>query len=231
MKAIDRRTDTFGGRTSGLAGPLLALALAVAAAGCGNVTAGGVTGDTEVYMSGDADGSGAAPAPRQTSGPSAEGTPQAAPPQPTVVGAGLEGDAQVTASIYLTSAGGADVPLTPDGPVTVTLDLAGAQQPRVAQRAVTLGSYTGLRIVFTDVVATVTGGLEIGGVAFTGPVSVDLGSGSLTVERTLSLTVREDQTLAVLVDLDAPTWLDLLDPVTGTVAGADFAGAVGVAVR
>lgn len=234
MKPIDE--PTWRARTTrrlarAITALTLACAPALALAGCGNVTAGGVTGDTDIYMTGDADGGGAAAAPERAPRTQADTTPETTAPLGAVVGAGLEGEVQVTADLYLSDAGGAPVSLTPDGPVTVTLDLAGAQEPRVARQAVTLGSYDGLRVVFTDVVADVTAGLEIAGVTFTGPVTVDLGGDALTVERTLTLTVDPDRPLAVLVDLNAAAWLDLLDPVTGTVTGADFAGAIQVSVR
>jgi len=211
--------------------PLTALLLSAALGGCGNVTAGGVTGEAEVYMSGDAERGGTSTAAILSSpkggGPSAPGASTAG----VIVGAGLEGDVQVTASLYLRRAGAPLIDLTPAGAVTVTLDPGGAQEPLVADEVVPGGSYQGIRIIFTDVVAEVTGGLEIGGVPFTGAVRVDLAGDGLVVDRTLAITVGDDQPVALLVDLGSDVWLNLLNPLSRTVAAADFANAVEVTLR
>jgi hypothetical protein len=44
----------------------------------------------------------------------------------------------------------------------------------------------------------------------------------------MSLPTDEQTGLSLLVDLNSAVWLDQLDPLTGTVAAADFASAVGV---
>lgn len=209
--------------------PLAVLLIAALAAACGNVTAGGATGQAEVYMSGDADESAPAAAP----GSLDVGAPSRPThlPQGVIVGAGLEGEVQVTATLYLRTTAGSLVELTPAGPVTETVDLAGVDEPRVASEVVPEDTYAGVRIVFSDVVANVTAGLEIGGLPFTGAVTVDLGGETLVVDRDVTLTIGPDQPGAVLVDLNAAAWLDLLDPIGGTVDGADFESALEVTTR
>lgn len=216
-------------------GPGVALLLAVGMGGCGNVTAGGFT-DADVYMSGDTDGggsSGAAVSPERPAeeGPAAAGGPSATGPSATVVGAQLEGEVQATLSLYLLREGDAPFELTPAGGISTTVDLAGAQEPRVVSATIPAVDYSGVRMVFTEVTAVVTGGLEIGGVPFTDSVSVTLGGPELTVDRVVSLPTDEQTGLSLVVDLNSATWLDQLDPLAGTVAAADFADAVGILVR
>lgn len=205
----------------GLLGP-------AALAACGNVTAGGV-GGADVYMSGDAT---TEPAPSSGPSSSARESPDGTAPRLTTLIVGeLEGDVDVTAELFLRSDGGSLVPLNAAGPVTVTLDLAGADEPRVATAPVPAGGYDAVVVRFTDVTAHVTGGLEVDGIPFVGTVEVDLGGTGLSVTRTVALLVEEDLSVELLVDLDADAWVSLLDVLTATVAGADFAAAVAVSER
>lgn len=209
--------------------PALVLLCAVAPGACGNVTAGGV-GETEVYMSGDASG------PTPTTSPSfaVVGEPEPPPgpgPLLQIVGAGLEGEVEVTASLFLVAEGGSRVELTPGGAATVTVDIAGADEPRVLREAVPATSYEAVVVVFTDVTAEVTGGLEIGGVPFTGTVEVDLGGGDLEVTRSLDIVIPDGAVASLLVDLNAADWVPLVDILTGTVTAQAFAGAVAVTER
>jgi hypothetical protein len=198
----------------------LGLLCGVTLAGCGNVTAGGVS-DAEVYMSGDASPQ-AAPAASEGARP--------APARIGILTGVLEGDVDVDARIFLRRVGGVLVPLTPAG-LSVTLDLAGVQQPLVADISVASGSFDAVVVRFTDVTAQVTGGLEIGGIPFVGSVSVDLGGPSLDVTELLTLELADEEEVELLVDLNADGWIPLLDVLTGLVAAADFAAAVAVSER
>lgn len=207
---------------------LVALLCSAALAACGNVTAGGV-GGADVYMSGDAT---TEPAP--SSGPSRtvlEGPAGTEPRPATLIVGGIEGDVDVTAELFLRSDGGSLVPLTTAGPVAVTLDLAGSDEPRVAVAPVPADGYDAVVVRFTDVTARVTGGLVVDGIPFVGTVDVDLGGTGLAVTRTVALLVEEDVTVELLVDLNADAWVPLLDVLTATVAGGDFAAAVAVSER
>lgn len=203
----------------------LVVLLSVAIAACGNVTAGGV-GDTEVYMSGDQSPSGA---PVVTAPSEAAGSV----PRPSfdIVGAGLEGDVEVTATLSIRRDDGAVFDLTPAGAFETTLDLGGANEPRVAARPLPEGRYDSLTVTFTDVTAVVTGGLEIDGLPFLGPVSVDLDVGGVTVTRPVDLTLVADGLVAVVVDLNADAWVPLVEVLTGTVTALEFGAAVIVSER
>jgi hypothetical protein len=197
------------------------LVCAAAVAACGNVTAGGV-GQVETYMSGN----------DSASSPSAVGRagtegPAAAP----LAALSFEGDVTATASLELLSVLGQAIDLTPLGPVTATADLEGTQEPRIAEEVVPAGGYESVRIVFTQVSAEVSAGLEIGGLPFTELITVDLSGGSLEVIRTVDLDVPDGGVAAFVVDLNADAWIPLADASTRTVDPADFAAAVRVSPR
>lgn len=197
------------------------MAAAAAVAACGNVTAGGATGDVETYMSGN--GSRSSPATASRAAP--DGT------TPAAVALTFVGDVTATASLEIRQAGGPTVELTPLGPFTATADLEGTQEPLVADEMVPAGRYDSVRIVFTQVSADVTAGLEIGGVQFAGLVTVDLPTGGLEVVLPLDLDVPDGGLAAFVVDLNADAWVPLADAATGTVDPADFAAAVAVSLR
>jgi hypothetical protein len=87
-----------------------------------------------------------------------------------------------------------------------------------------------MTVTFTQITVDVTGGLEIGGVSFTGPVTVDVGSG-LEVTRSMTVVLDEDGLIELLVDLNADSWVPLVDVPTRTVSAADFAGALTIMER
>lgn len=153
------------------------------------------------------------------------------PATAVVILGGLEGDLDVAASLFLRSEDGDLVPLTTAGPLSVTLDLEGALEPRVAAAPVPAGSYDALVLSFTDVAADVTGGLEIDGIPFVGIVEVDLQGPSLDVTRPLALVVEDGEVVELLVDLNADVWIPQLDVLSRIVAAADFAASVGVSER
>ncbi len=191
-------------------------------AACGNVTGGGANGEVETYMSGNADRG------------SSSMVSEAAAPRPAlapVAGLAFEGQVTVKASLELLQVGGATIDLTPAGPVTATVDLDGVQEPRISTAVVPAEPYDSVRVVFTEVSADVSAGLEIGGQPFTGLITVDLSAGSLAVVRPLDLMVRDGGLAAFLLDLDADGWIPLADAGTRTVAPADFAAAVSISRR
>jgi hypothetical protein len=148
-----------------------------------------------------------------------------------IVGAGLEGQVTVTATVQLLHSSGPVMDLTPSGAFVGTADLEGSQEPLVASEIVLAGQYEAVRIMFEEVTADVTGGLEIDGLPFVGQVTVDLSGGDLLVMRTLDLDVLEGEQAAFVIDLDADAWVPLLDVLTGTVLATDFASAVSVSLR
>lgn len=202
-----------------LATVLLAL---VAGAGCGNLTAGGLTGEASVTVSGDA------PDPAPAGPPLA-----AAPPalqdddddddQP-------EGEIEAEFRLFLEDADGNSVPLS-DDVLEVQVDVGGEREADAVQATVPAARYTDLRIVFLDIEIEVEAGLIIDGVPVLGDLEVELEEGTLTVTRPLSLDITEGGRAELLVDLNAESWLTAADPDLRRIAEEVFAQAITVTVR
>jgi hypothetical protein len=64
-----------------------------------------------------------------------------------------------------------------------------------------------------------------------GEVRVELEDVALVVTRPLNLDVGDGESVFLLIDLDANTWLQAVDPVLGVINEEVFANAVAVAVR
>jgi hypothetical protein len=92
------------------------------------------------------------------------------------------------------------------------------------------GQYSQMRIVFTDIRVDVADGLIINGVPVVGEVRVELEDVSLTVTRQLNLNIGEGESVFFLMDLNANTWLQAVDPVLKVIAEEVFANAVSLGV-
>ncbi len=189
-----------------------------ALAACGNLTAGGV-GEATVTMSGDAPEEGPSPQMSVVDGPARTDHDDDHP----------EGELEADLTVQLVTADGEIVTLT-DGEVRVRLDLEGVEEPVIGSRTVAATTYTVLRIVFTEIEVEVDAGLVIGGVPIVGPVDVEL-EGLLTVDRSLDLAIDDGEQAEILVDLNAESWLQAVDPLTLTVDAQVFADLVSVRVR
>ena len=64
-----------------------------------------------------------------------------------------------------------------------------------------------------------------------GEVRVELEDVALVVTRPLNLEVGDGESVFLLIDLNANTWLQAVDPVLGVINEEVFANAVAVAVR
>lgn len=192
----------------GLTGLLL---LAVPACG-GEAVAGGQR-DVDVKATGD--GPGAAPA----------RVPGGALPS-SAAAAAVQGTVTFTSDVRLVDGGTATV----GRGTAVVVRADGGDTARIVRGPVPAGGYASVRLVFREVDANVTGGLVIGGVAFTGSAEVDIAPGdSLVVERAVAVPLG-DADVELLVDLNAATWLAATNPATRRVAAAVFAAAVQVRV-
>ena len=202
---------------------LIALVACALLAGCGNVTAGGRTGHVTVTVSGDAaNAQGAVPrraielslrAPLAMSG----GEP--------------EGEVRADFFLFLETADGSSIPLSEDQ-IQIRLDVQGRQEvDAVDHMIVPTAQYSQLRIVFTDIRVEVAGGLIINGEPVLGEVRVELKDVSLTVTRQLNLNIEEGESVFLLIDLNANTWLQAVDPVLKVIAEEVFGNAVSVGVQ
>lgn len=202
---------------------ILALALAITAAGCGQELLGGAQ-DGEVRTV-------------ATSDESAEGSraamgPAAARSMSTAVesAAALEGELSFTAAAWLIPEEGDPVPLT-DGFVRGTFRIEGAGDSSLGRVDVLARTYTAVRVAFTSVSAVIEGGLVIGGAPLIGNVSVQLPAGGLTVERPLHVVVQPHTSTTLVLDLNAHVWLPATTLPGRTVPAEIFRSAVGVRIR
>ena len=200
---------------------LIALAACALLAGCGNLTAGGIA-QANLTVSGDApDVQG--PSPQQAVGPYPTTPFPASGDQP-------EGRVKAEFFVYLEAANGGEVSLSEDQ-IRVDVDVQGRQELDVASQTVPATLYTQIRIVFTDIRVDVADGLIINGVPVVGEVRVELKDTALTVTRPLDLDIRDGESVFLLMDLNANTWLQAVDPVLGVIMEEVFANAVSVGVR
>lgn len=200
-----------------------ALLIWALASGCGNLTAGGV-GEASVAMSADAPDDGAAPQMSVVSGP--------APTSHDDDDDDPEGQLEADLSVFLVAADGDLVPVT-DGQVRVRVDLQGVEEPEIGSRTVTATTYTHLRIVFTEIEVEVDAGLIINGEPVLGEIDVEIDDVSLTVERPINVEIADGERVELLIDLNADSWLQAVDPTTipPTVDAQLFADLVTVRVR
>ena len=202
-----------------LTGALAVLAIS-AISGCGNLTAGGFTAEATVIVSGDAASPAASP-----QGPLV--APALVGPAPTSHDVGPEGEVEVEFLAYLITESGAALQLGEE--IRVRVDLRGENEMDVVSEIVPATRYTGLRIVFTDIEVEVNG-LVVDGVPVP-EVRVELEDLSLLVERPIDLDVRRGSNVELVVDLNTPTWLQAVDPLTGMVDESVFGDLVGVITR
>jgi hypothetical protein len=142
-----------------------------------------------------------------------------------------EGQVEADFFIYLVSANGDPVSLSKD-PIQIRLDVQGQQEADAVDRqTVPATLYTGVRMVFTNIKVEVDPGWIINGVPVDGEVRVELKDTALTVNRPVNLDIGEGDSVFLLMDLNANTWLQAVDPVLRVIAEEAFGDAVSVGVR
>jgi hypothetical protein len=178
-------------------------------------------------------------APPTASAPTAAApTERTAPSAAMLIGgpaanATIQVDASVTTDVrvYLESDGDGEIELT-SGVQSVVVGTTGSSELKVAARRLDAGTYVRARVVFSRADADVRSGLTIGGLAITGTVRVGISTQNpVEVEKTVNLQLEEDGTAAILIDLNATTWLLATSPVDRTVARTAFASAVEIRQR
>lgn len=206
-------------RSATLRRSLAALLLGLALAGCGNLTAGGLTGEAAVTVSGDApDPTAASPAAVASWPALQEGEEEP------------EGEIEAEFRLFLDDADGGSVALSED-PLRVRVDVRGRRQEDAVDAVVPSARYTDLRIVFSHIEIEVESGLIIDGVPVVGDLEVELEGGTLTVTRPLDLDIGDGERVDLLVDLNAEAWITAADPDLRKVAEEVFAQAITVTVR
>lgn len=203
-------------QTLRLAGPGL-LPLLVVLAGCGNLTAGGLS-EAEVTVSGDATDPPVAQATAGQGTMGAEGESEA------------EGEIEAEFIAYLENGSGASEPLSA-GPIRVRVDVQGVREEGTGIVAVPAGRYTALRLAFTEIEVEVDAGLIVNGQEITGIVPVDFEADSLTVVKPVRLDLEAGDRIELLVDMNTQDWLFQVDPDLQVVAEQIVANSITVRVR
>jgi len=223
-----------GGRGRQAVRFLLLSALFGSTGSCGNLTAGGI-GEAVVVVSGDS--------PEALATSVVAGVPPTAPafPRAAALTAGgpaasdhdddqPEGQLEAEMLLFLVAEGGALIPLS-DDEVEVSVDLEGVEQDETLPRELAAGRYTGLRIVFLQIEVQVDAGLIIGGEPITGPIDIELESDSLAVIKPLDFSIGDQESVEILIDLNAASWLQAVDPSTSTVDATVFSELIAVVLR
>ncbi len=187
----------------------------LAAGGCGNVTVGGYT-EVNVSMTGDA------PTPAPVSALAAA-APLRVENEPS-------GQVELAFRLRLVSATGDTVALGGDE-LEASIDVQGQTESEVVQELIPAGRYAELQIVFKEVSVEVEGGLVVDSMQITGPVDVEIEGLSLVVSRALAVDAQDGATIRLVVDLNAPAWLEAVDPDTRTINENVFADLVDVVVE
>jgi hypothetical protein len=199
----------------------------LAVAACGNLTAGGV-GEAVVVVSGDSPEALASsridPTPLTWSASRVEGPARAEGDDEP------EGRIEAELLMYLVSESGGEVRIT-DDEFEVSVDLGGVEQDETVPKQIPTDTYTGLRIVFLQIEVRVDAGLVIGGVPVTGPIDIDLETDSLSVLKAVPLQLDDAERAEILVDLNAASWLQAVDPTMSSVDAAVFADLIAVVLR
>lgn len=200
---------------------LTVLIASVLLTACGrDVVVGGYRGDVRTMATSD-----------DTEGPSAARAPvEPANASASPVAGRAQGTIELTASAALLDEAGREVPLT-EGLATGRFRIEGADSVRLGERSVPAGRYGRVRLRFARVAAEVSGGVVVGGVNLTGPITVGIPGAPLVVEAPVDLVVEPGAPRTLVLDLNADAWLPSADPLTRVVPPASFTAALRVRVR
>jgi len=194
--------------------------------GCGNLTMGGVANAT-VVMSGDAPDATAALSPAMPS-TAAQVAPSA--PSRSSHSDGPEGQIELDFSLTLVSESGAYTRLG-DERIEARLDVRGDSEVEPVNELIPVDRYVELRIVFSEIRIEISDGLIINGEPVVGEIRIEFDDVVLPVNKDIDVDVVPGQNVELLIDLNAPAWLEAVDPETLTVDPTVFAQLMAVTTR
>lgn len=144
-----------------------------------------------------------------------------------------QGTVTFQARVYVQSTTSGWVEITNGVAGQGTVDASGhGQALAFASSRLEAGSYNRVRVVFEDVEANLSTGIQIGTGLLTGSVSVNLeGDGQVVVEREVTVTATDGATSQVLINLNSGAWLSTTNVATRTVNEAAFRTAVQVTAQ
>lgn len=140
------------------------------------------------------------------------------------------GTVDFTARAYVQTSAGGWTELTGGAAQHAVVDASGhAGAVAFATGHVSAGAYGRVRLVFENVHGNLSSGLQVSSGLLTGSVNVDMqGDGSVTVERSVSVTAGAGATTNLLIDLNSDVWMNQASATSHTVSEAAFASAVQV---
>ena len=93
-------------------------------------------------------------------------------------------------------------------------------------------SYNRVRVVFQDVDANLSSGIQVGTGFLTGNVSVNLESdGQVVVEREVNVSASTGAASRIVINLNADAWLNSANAQTRTVSETEFRNAVRITAQ
>lgn len=202
----------------------LAAALVMALAACdGDVTGSGSgSGDARLQVSARGDD-----APASQSVSVRDGAP-------SYTHTTAQGTIDFRARVYVQSSTSGWVELTNQAASAASVAASGhGEAVAFASSRVQAGSYNRVRVVFEDVDANISGGVQLSaGGLLTGSISVNLESdGQVVVEREVNVSASSGATTQLVLNLNADAWLNRASATTRTVSEAEFRNAVQITAR
>lgn len=195
----------------------LAAALALTLAACNGDATGSGSGDAQLQVAARGDD-----APPSQSVSYNQGAP-------SYTHTSAQGTIDFRARVYVQSSTSGWVELTNQAAGAASVAASGhGEAVAFANARVRAGSYNRVRVVFEDVDANISGGLQLStGGLLTGSVSVNLESdGQVVVEREVNVSARAGATTQLVLNLNADAWLNRANAQTRTVAESEFRSAV-----
>lgn len=196
---------------------VLAAALVMALAACDGDVTGSGSGDARLQVAARGDDAPASQSVSATDG------------APSYTHTTAQGTIDFRARVYVQSSTSGWVELTNQAASTASVAASGhGEAVAFASSRVQAGSYNRVRVVFEDVDANISGGVQIStGGLLTGSISVNLESdGQVVVEREVNVTASSGATTQLVLNLNADAWLSRASATTRTVAEAEFRNAV-----
>ena len=197
----------------------LAAALVMALAACsGDATGASGSGDAQMQVLARGDD-----APPSQSVSAQDGAPSFAETT-------ASGTVDFRARVYVQTSTSGWVELTNGAAGQGTVDAGGrGQAVAFASSRVQAGTYSRVRVVFEDVDAHLSSGLQVGTGLLTGSISVNMESdGQVVVERQVSVQARSGAAAQLLINLNASAWLNSANAQTHTVSESEFRNAVAI---
>lgn len=199
----------------------LAAALALALAACDGDATGSGGGDARLQVDARGDDAPAA----QSVSPAEDA--------PSYTHTTAQGTIDFRARVYVQSGTSGWVELTNQAASAASVSASGhGDAVAFAGARVRAGSYNRVRVVFHDVNANLSGGLQVSTGLLNGTVSVNLESdGEVVVEREVNVSARAGATTRLVLNLNADAWLNRANAQTRTVAESEFRNAVRITAQ